>query len=207
MELPSELAADLRILTEALDPPRADLEVELHALIADIRLTTRSYLGLTLTIVSAGIPFTIIAVDEPIEPGRIRSSALLPLTTLCDVEPESSMIFYAAEPNAFIHFATEVSNALGLDGGAIELDTRLTLPSRTDALSAIAAARQVNQAIGVLIERGRSPAAARGELAALAERAGTVLEVAATDLLDGESPATTPGAKPAAHHDRLERED
>jgi hypothetical protein len=187
VELPSELAADLRTLTEALDPPRADLDAQLRALIADIRLTTRSYLGLTLTIVLAGAPFTIVAIEEPVGPERIQSSALLPLTTLCDVDAGSSLIFYAAAKDAFVHFAVEVTNALELEPGAIELDTRLTLPSRSDALSAVAAAKQVNQAIGVLIERGHSPTAARAELDALATHSGTTVELAATGVLEPDT--------------------
>lgn len=185
MEISTELAADLRTLTEALGPPGVDLEAQLRALITDIRMSNGSYLGLALTVVSGGVPFTILALDELLAAAGIRSSAKLPLPALCDVEAGSSIVFYAAEPVAFVDFARGVSIALGVEFDAIELDAHLTPPARTEALTAIAAATQANQAIGILIDRGFEPIGAQAELARLGAGLGPGPDAAALQIIRG----------------------
>jgi hypothetical protein len=193
VEIPTALAADLQALTEALDPPRIDLAIQLGQLISDIRMTNPAYLGLTLTVISRGVPFTIAAFDEDATSAVVRSSASLPLATLCDIEVGSAIVFYATAPGAFVEFVHEVSSALGLAEGVIEVDRHLGRTTLLDGLSAATRARRINQALGVLIERGFTPEAARAELRRLGKQPGGSPAAAASQILqraaDGEAMA------------------
>jgi hypothetical protein len=175
MDTPAALASDLRILTDALDPPRADLETQLRDLIAQIRFANESFLGLSVTIVSGGEPFTILTFDTDAVP-EIRSSARLNLAGLCDVESGSALVLYASAPDSFAEFAVDLAPRLDVAADAIVLDAHLVPPVRTTALTEIAATQRINQAVGVLIDRGFPPPAARVELHRRAAVAGTSLE-------------------------------
>jgi hypothetical protein len=184
VEMPSQLAADLRALTEALDPPRTDLASEMSSLIADIRMTTDTYLGLSMTVVMEGTPFVLLAYEENFDLDDVGSSACVPLQALCDVEPGSSIVFYARERDAFAEFAIEVTTALRLPAGTVVLDQHRTPPPAATDPTTIAVTIATNQAIGVLIDRGSSPAAARTALDELALRRGNA-HAAATEILNG----------------------
>ncbi|HEX3337471.1 MAG TPA: hypothetical protein VHS54_13495 [Jatrophihabitans sp.] len=183
MEISSALAEDLQALTEALDPPRVDLAIQLRQLISDIRMTNPAYLGLTLTVVSRGEPFIIAAFEAGASRADVRSSAYLPLATLCDVEAGSAIVFYASAPGAFDDFVHEVSAALGLAAGVIDVDGHLGPTTLVDGLSAAARARRMNQALGILIERGFTPETARAELRRLGEQPGADPAAAASQIL------------------------
>lgn len=183
MDISAALAADLRTLSETLDHAEAGLEPQLRRLIADIRLTSRSYLGLALTIVSTGASFTIVSMADSSDRVPVRSSAALSLVALCDVEAGSTLEFYAAESNAFVHFAAEVSTALGLPSDRIVLDQHLSPRRPSRGIDGLATSNQVNRAIGILIERGRPLEHARAELQRAAERDGVALDAAAEAVI------------------------
>ena len=164
MEISAALVADLTSLTDSLDQPDTDLEALLRALADDTRRAVRSYLGLTMTLIVDGYPVTLTAMDEFADPGDIATSALLPLPALCDAEPGSVIVFYAGKAGAFVDFAADLSFALGLGLDVIVLDEHLTPPRAVSGLTGLVEMSQVNQAIGILIERGHTPEGARTEL-------------------------------------------
>jgi hypothetical protein len=100
-------------------------------------------------------------------------------------------VLYASAPASFVDFAIDVAARLGVAGEAIVLDQHLVPPARTSALTEVAAAQQINQAVGVLIERGFAPPAARVELrrraadAATSEAAAAAAIVQEIDRRDG----------------------
>lgn len=182
VEMSPALSADLRALTAALDPPGGDLERSLRGLIAAIRVNSPSYLGLTLTLVAGGSPHTIVALEPDGAGAEVRSSALVPLPLLCDVEDGSALVLYAAEVDAFVDLAVDTTVALDRPFEQIVLDQHLALPVPLP-VSSITAARLENQAVGVLIDRGHSPDTAREELGHLAEASRTSLDVAAESVI------------------------
>jgi hypothetical protein len=185
VEISSALAADLRTLTDALDPPRVDLADQLLRLITSIRMKPESYLGLALTVVNAGVPLTVTAFVDAVTTAHVRSSAQLPLSRLCDAEPGSAIVFYASEPVAFVDFAVELSAALDLATGVITLDGHLNPPEWMGADTAMDPASQMNQALGILIDRGFVPEDARAELEGLAVRRAAGRTAAAVHVING----------------------
>ena len=183
MQISAALAADLRNLTDALGHVETGLESQLRRLMADIRPASRSYLGLALTIVSAGVGFTIVTVAESVVPPVVAASAALSLAALCDVEPGSTIEFYASQPGAFIHFAAELGSALGLTSDAVVLDQHLMPRPRSAGLDGLPASMGINQAIGVLIDHGRTVEQARAHLDHAADRDGRTLDAAAAQVI------------------------
>jgi hypothetical protein len=152
------LVADLKALTDVLDEPGIDLEALLRTVAADTRLAVDSYLGLTMTLMIDGYPITLTAID----PDDIATSLRLPLDVLGHTDPGSVLVLYAAKPGAFVDLAADLSFALGLSPNTMTLDDDLTPTSDDPAgLQGLAEMVQVNQAIGILIERGHLPDSAR----------------------------------------------
>lgn len=183
VEIPAALAADLQSLTAALDRPGTDLNSLLHALAADTGRAVPSYLGLTMTLLVDDYPFTFTVTESAAEHQDIATSALLPLSAVCEAELGSVLVFYAAHPGAFVDFAADLSHSLGLSLDTIVLDQHLTPHLDGTGFSGLADLSATNQAIGLLIGHGFSPQDARGELHRLAEHAGASVRDIAQQLL------------------------
>jgi hypothetical protein len=182
------LVADLKALTDVLDKPGIDLEDLLRTVAADTQRAVDSYLGLTMTLIIDGYPITLTAID----PDDIATSLRLPLDVLGDAEPGSVLVLYAARPGALIDLAADLSFVLGLSPNTITLDDDLTPSNDNPAgLQGLAEMVQVNQAIGILIERGHLPDSARTELRRLAHHAQTTLHAAAQQLIHTTQPSAT----------------
>ena len=184
MELSAALAADLRFLTEALEESGTDLSVALQRLMRDTRLAVPTFLGLTLTVVINSAPVTFTALEETADPGTAATSALLPLTSLCDAEPGSVIAFYATQPGAFVDLAADLSFALGIDPGGIILDAGLDPPAAGSGLPGLRDQSEINQAIGILIELGYPPEDAGAELRRRAGAGQLTLRGAAKQLIE-----------------------
>jgi hypothetical protein len=182
VDISAVLSADLKALTDLLDEPGTDLEALLQALSADTRQAVDSYLGLTMTLVIDGYPITLTTV-EPVE---VATSLRLPLSALGDTGLRGALVFYAGKPGAFVDLAADLSFALGLGPEVVTFDEDLTPispPAGLTGLIGLDEMSQVNQAIGVLIERGHLPDSARTELHRLADLAQTSLHAAARQLI------------------------
>ena len=183
MEISAALVADLTSLTDSLDQPDTDLEALLRALAEDTRRAVRSYLGLTMTLIVDGYPVTLTAMDEFADPGEIATSVLLPLPAVCDAEPGSVIVFYAATAGAFVGFAADMGFALGLGLDALTLDEHRIPPGEGSSRTGLVDMSQVNQAIGILIERGHTPERAGTELRRYARLAQITAPAAARQLI------------------------
>jgi hypothetical protein len=179
MEIPAALAADLKALTDALDEPGTDLETLLRTLAADARNAVDSFRGLTMTLIIDGYPITLTTMD----PVDVGASLRLPLKALCDVEPGSELLLYADKPGAFVDLAADLSYALRLTPDVVTLDDDLNPASDPTRLNGLTEMSSVNQAIGILIDRGHLPDSARTELDRLAHQAQTTLHAAAQQLI------------------------
>jgi len=183
VEIPAALAADLATLTQALDDPDPDVQSLVQALARDTMLVVPSYLGVSLSIaagVDTDFSFTVLA--HTASQKDVRTSLQLPLARISDSTALGTLTFYAASPGAFVDLAADIGWALRLDPGVLLLDTHLLVPA-TGAESGLAAISAINQAIGVLIDRGSDPAEASRELDRRGRRAGTTRHEAATHLL------------------------
>ena len=166
MDVSATLAADLAVLTQALDDPGIDLEAELRAFIADLTHAVGSYTGLTMTIAldHHEISF-IVQEDAPSEPA---TSLLIPLLAIASDEVAGTLLLHAATPGAFVDLAADLSYALGLDPANLVLDGHLAPAAPSARVTGLDDYATINRAIGVLMDHGHTRRSARAELHRLA---------------------------------------
>lgn len=181
MDLSAALASDLAALTAALDVPGADLGGLLTGLSHTLRRAVPSCVGLSLTVVVDGDPFTLgtVAVDA-----SVATSMRLPLAPLALLGSAGVVVFYATRAGAFVDLAADADFVLG--AGRAVLDDDLEPAARHPGLGGLDDLSLVNRAIGFLIGGGHTPAEATAELDRRAHQAGSTRSEAARGVLAPE---------------------
>ncbi|MDP9094783.1 MAG: hypothetical protein M3N95_18055 [Actinomycetota bacterium] len=105
------------------------------------------------------------------------------MSAISGAHGSSSLLFYAADPGAFVDLAADLSFALGLELSDLVLDRHLTLPRHGEGIDGFEFWSGINQAVGVLIARGHTPESARTELHRLADSDSGNLHDAARAVL------------------------
>ena len=181
MDISAALAADLALLTQALDDSGIDLEAGLRAFTADVKVAVASFTGMTMTIAFDGhdVSFTVHD-DATIQPA---TSLLIPLATVTPTDPASTLLLYAATPGAFVDLAADLIYALRIEPTALVLDGHFDPRAGSGGITGLDEHSAINQAIGVLIGRGYTPESAQHELQRLATLDHDNLRVAAEALI------------------------
>ena len=193
MKISAALAADLGILTAALDEPGADVLHSLHQLGVDAQAAVPSYLGLSMTFDGSDPPFTFTTLEDGTA-DNVRTSLRLTLPGVGDgwASPSVDLILYAGTPGTFVDLAADLAWLTGRPPSDFALDQHLSVPAGSDAGTSLRAASVINQAIGVLICRGYTPRQAYSKLDTQADGAGTDRYTTAQFILDtltAEDPA------------------
>ena len=193
MKIGPALAADLGILTAALDEPGANVLHSLHQLGVDARAAVPTYLGLSVTVEGSDPPFTFTTVEDGAA-GDVRTSLRLTLPGVSDgrASPSVALTLYAGTPGTFVDLTADLAWLTGRAPSDFALDQHLSVPAGSDAGTYLRAASVINQAIGVLIGRGYTPGQAHRELDTQADSAGTDRHTTAQFILDtltAEDPA------------------
>jgi ANTAR domain len=193
MKIGAALAADLDILTAALDEPGADVLHTLHQLGVDAQAAVPTYLGLSVTVDSSDPPFTFTTVEDGMA-ADVRTSLRLRLAGVSDgrASPSVALTLYAGTPGTFVDLTADLAWLTGRAPSDFALDQHLSVPAGSDAETYLRAASVINQAIGVLIGRGCTPEQAHRELDTQADSAGTDRHTTAQFILDtlaAEDPA------------------
>ncbi len=184
MIIPPALAEDLALLTEALDADGVDLASTLSLLASAVAYSVPSYLGLSVWVSPADEPVEITTLAGEAARARIRTSLRMPFSDdPWQSAPSVMIVLYAGLPGAFGDLAADLAWLTRRDLGEIGLDVDLGDDVRTSRAISLRARSAIDQAMGVLVGRGRTPGAARLELDALAERARTDTHAAALALL------------------------
>ncbi len=176
-----------------------DVSIELTELGAAVRETVSSFAGLHLTTVADGNPVTFTVFETVTDPTDLAASVRVPLQAAVDAATARTVLrLFAHHPGAFVDLAADLTVALGFDppvtGRApaptisdaalrIHLDADLPPWTTVTAIEGLTAFDTVNQAIGVLIERGWSPSEAEPELDRLAAAAGVDLHTQARSVI------------------------
>lgn len=182
MEIGATLAAELDLLTDALNDPSVDIAETLRAMADATRSAVPSFLGLSLVALGAGAPVTFTAMEAgTIE---VRTSLMLPLLRPSGLEPRRavSLIIYAGRAGALVDLAADMTWLTGLDG--FELDGHLSLPAQQGTHGALQAESIVNQALGLLIGLGYLPDEADRELGRRSTAEGTTRSASAEQILE-----------------------
>jgi hypothetical protein len=159
-------------------------------MVADVRRAVRSYVGMTLTIVADGRSFTMTVMNDGGGPQDVVSSAALSLTALDGAEPGSKIVFYAGCAGGLVDFAADLSYALDVPLTAIEVDGHRPPPTADGGLSGLTELMHLNQAVGILIEKGFTVEEAHAELGRVAHNADVSVDHLAQQLI--RAAATTP---------------
>lgn len=192
MQFPSALKRQLAHLTHDLTQPDADPQAVINALVDDLTTAIPSFLGLTVSWPTLAGPVTLTTLDSAAADAA-GTSLLLPLDLLAGTDPGSSVAFYAANPGAFVDLAADTRFAYQLDGD-IALDHHLDggVFDGQPSDPGLEDLSQINQALGVLIDRGHAPGEAETELHRRATQGAHTLHQAAVLVL---STLLTPGRR------------
>jgi hypothetical protein len=185
MKISAAMAADLGILTAALDEPAADVLHSLHRLGVDTRVAVPTFLGLSVTVAGSDPPFTFTIFEEDAADG-VGASLWLTLPGVGEgwASPSVALIFYAETPGTFVDLAADLAWLTGRPPGDFALDQHLSVPACSEAATYLRTTSVINQAIGVLIGRGYTPRQAHSELDNQAARARADRHTAAQVILD-----------------------
>lgn len=180
-----ELLEQLRHLTA--DPDRADaLAAALSGLCVHVEVAVPSWMSVSIVLnspndtdIEADMEVAIVSPGAQDGAG-VRSSLAVPLS---EVGSPDQLIVRAGEAGAFLLLADDLASRLGR-ARPIILDRHLDPPPSGEAAALFAGHGVVDQAIGVLLDRGLSPPQARQDLQRRARATGVSLAAAARSLLD-----------------------
>jgi hypothetical protein len=187
VSIPPTLAAQLASLTQSLDEP-GDLEANVHALAQHLSVAVGSYLGLTMAVVVDGYEISFTVHEDTDRIRQIANSLRIPLDGHAGADPGSSLVLYAANPGAFVDLAADLGFALGLGPDSLQLDGHLHAPPPGFDPAGLAIQSTINQAVGVLIDRGHTAESARAEMRRPTDRGSGDLLTAANRILDSNPP-------------------
>jgi hypothetical protein len=192
VQISAALAADLDLLTQALDTAGPDTAETITKMAASARSAVESYLGLTVAINADGTQFHLAVLEDGTEADDIHTSLLIPLSPAIVAATAAvtamSLILYAGTPGAFIDMAADLAWLTGRDPGEYRLDEHRTPPPDSAGTTPLRGQSTINQALGVLIGRGFKPEDAERELYAQAATAGVDPEMAAAHILANLKP-------------------
>ncbi len=215
MEISAAVATDLALLEDTeydlgTDPEPGVVDTVL-GLAADARAAVPSFLGLTVTLTGYGgkpvdrvmLRFTLL--EDHADPRHIGTSLRLPPPADDPGHPRPgvAVVLYAGTPGAFVDMAADHSYATGRGSAAADLDQHRGLALQADITSALGAETRTHEAIGVLIDRGRTYEEADAEIDTLADTAHTGRTIAAATILatlTRDGPDHPPRAVPGTAH-------
>jgi hypothetical protein len=173
VKVTAALAADLGILTAALDEPGTDVADSLRQLAADATAAVPTFLGLSVTVAGSDPLFTFTVFVEGAGTGDIRTSLRLALSGVGDVRlPTVVLVLYAGSPGTFVDLAADLAWLTVRPLSEFVLDQHLPGPAERCSATGLFEASVINQAVGALIAQGCTPEQAERHLTAEGADAG-----------------------------------
>ena len=189
MTIPSALAADLALLTDALDTGSVDIASTFSLLSSDVAAAVSSYAGLSVRIHSLGGLAELTTLDDPAVIAGVVTSLRIPVPVASQVPgPSVVIVLYATLAGAFVDLAADLAWLTGVALADVGLDLDLDPRARSGVATPISSLSSIDQAMGVLVGRGHTPEEALVELATLAARFGGDRHAAALEILDALQP-------------------
>ncbi|BBY38918.1 hypothetical protein MMAN_30520 [Mycobacterium mantenii] len=187
MNLTAALAADLGILTAALDKPGVDVAHSLRQLAADATAAVPTFLGLSVAVAGSDPPFTLTAFVEGAGTGDVRTSLRLALSGVGDVGllPAVVLVLYAGSPGTFVDLAADLAWLTARPLSDFVLDQHLLAPAEQCSATNPFEDSVINQAIGALIGQGYTPEQAERHLTAEGAAAGLSRHAVGLRILAG----------------------
>ncbi|CQD19303.1 ANTAR domain-containing protein [Mycobacterium europaeum] len=187
MELTAALAADLGILTAALDEPGVDVAQSLRQLAADATAAVPTFLGLSVAVAGSDSPFTLTAFVEGAGTGDVRTSLRLTLSGVGDVGllPAVVLVLYAGSPGTLVDLAADLAWLTARPLSDFVLDQHLPALAEQCSATNLFESSIINQAIGALIGQGYTPEQAERHLTSEGAAAGLSRHAVGLRILAG----------------------
>jgi hypothetical protein len=180
VRIPTALAADLALLTDAFDVGTADVASTVSLLTSDVAAAVSSYAGLSLRLRLPDGHVELTTLDDVDVIARIVTSLRIPVTSV-PTGPSVVIVLYATTRGAFVDLAADLAWLTDRTLGEVGLDSDLGRCIHAHPLVSLRSVSSTDQAIGVLVGQGRTPEEALVELEALA--AGSDRHTAALSIL------------------------
>jgi hypothetical protein len=187
MTITAALAADLDVLTAALDEPGTDVADTLHRLAANAAFAIPTYLGLSVTVSGSVPPFAFTSLNDGVVPGDVRTSLGLTLPSAggAGARQAVTLVLYAGSPGTFVDLAADVAWLTTRPSTDFALDQHLQSLAEKIIATGLLEVSTINQAIGVLIGEGHTPEEAEEQLTSLTADAGISRHAVALRILAG----------------------
>jgi hypothetical protein len=186
VKVTADLAADLGILTAALDEPGTDVAHSLSQLTADATAAIPTFLGLSVTVDGSDPRVTFTTFVEGAGTGDVHTSLRLALPGVGDVGlPAVVLVLYAGSPGTFVDLAADLVWLTARPPSDFVLDQHLPAPAEWGAATSLFEASVINQAIGALIGQGYTPEQADRHLTAEGADAGISRHAVGLRILAG----------------------
>lgn len=175
MDISTALSKDLANMLLVLDLPDLDVEATLLALRTDVQSAVPSFVGLSMTLVMHGQPVTLTSMNLSDPLPDIASTLRLPVALAATVAPDSRLTLFATAPGAFVDLAADVRYALSALDDEVSIDQDLQPSTLVSGVSGLAELSMVNRALGLLMGRGLTLAAAQEHLQRQADQSNLQL--------------------------------
>jgi hypothetical protein len=174
VRIPATVAEQLRLLHENYSQG-GDLAQRLTRLGRDITIAVPSSLAVTVLLARMGGEVSVSALAEP---GTVLASLAVPLHAGAST---GQLILRAGTAGAYLLLADDLNGRLGPNQRPVEVDTHLSWPNLGG--ESLAELGPIDQAIGILINRGVPPEQARQELERRAGAADSTVATISRDLV------------------------
>jgi hypothetical protein len=187
MAITAALAADLDVLTAALNEPATDVADTLHQLAANAAFAIPTYMGLSVTVSGSVPPFAFTSFHDGVVAGEVRTSLGLTLPTGGDAGARQAvtLVLYAGSPGTFVDLAADLAWLTGRPSSDFALDQHLQSLAERVIATGLLEVSTINQAIGVLIGKGHTPEEAEEQLTSRTADAGISRHAVALRILAG----------------------
>ena len=186
--------AEFDHLTAPLMMSGSDLPQSIQRLEATARQAVSSLLGWSLTMKVSGANVTLTSIDPSATAADVRASLRVPLSAFLTAGLDGGLVFYAAGPHAFHHYAADFVPVLGPAVCLLRTDQDLN-PNLAAGLRGAREMAVINQAIALLITGGDTADTARDRLQATAQSAHLTLRQSAQILLAKLAATVTPASR------------
>lgn len=166
MGIPTDLAADLALLNDALDFPAADIASTLEALMSGVAAAVPSYVGLSVRVFSPQSCMEFTTVDTS-QISSITTSLRIPLKSGLELNADAArfvLIVYAGKPGGLVDLAADLTWLTGHSPDEPRLDDDIPGGIPLPQVESLRTQSTFHQAVGILIGQGRTPEQARAEL-------------------------------------------
>ncbi len=158
------LLRDVRTLVDGLGLDALSILEPLGTLREQLQGAVESFSGLRLTLGAESSRIVLSDFRSRTAAVGSRTSLAVTLSQLERHPSAGEIVFYAGRPGAFVDLSADLHFALDLRPGALAIDHRPPPSPPFNAVVGLAERSQINQAVGVLIDRGRTPEVALQEL-------------------------------------------